>query len=103
MDNERQLSIRLRMRHFAFFLLDNKSHSFTAVNQISWAPVIFMQGGFIMFGGWQGDQNVSGRESKVIARFDEASSKWSKVGLLVLSMFFNHLKVRKHGASTQST
>ena len=103
MDNERQLSIRLRMRHFAFFLLDNKSHSFTAVNQISWAPVIFMQGGFIVFGGFQGEQNVSDKDSKVIARFDEASSKWSKVRLLVFSMFFNHFKVRKHGASPPYT
>ena len=51
----------------------------TYAEQIGWAPVLYMKGGFIMFGGWLGQKNNVYQESNIIARFDESTFKWSKV------------------------
>ena len=50
---------------------------------MSHCPMVFHQGGYILFGGYIGE--TSGYRTSTVARFDELTRTWSKVGSLLTS------------------
>ena len=56
-------------------------------DRISNFPMIFHNGGYIMFGGYTSSTVGKGKATSTIARLDEISREWSKLGELVKSRF----------------
>ena len=64
--------------------LNAKIHSVTGASSISEYAVVYHDGAFYLFGGWQSDTKT------VIARLDASTTVWSKAGTLVTGRFFHN-------------